>query len=487
MKVPDILGGLVSLDRQASVPLGQQIYRAIRSAVGNGHFKPGMVLPSSRDLANRLGVSRNTVNVAFELLQAEAIVTVGPGRARIISDSAVLEGEGRSLPSASGSAKLSARGACLAADLRGDNWAFRHGALQPGAPALDSFPHDLWGRFLRRAARRISQPELLYENATGHPELTHVLSEYLASERGVRAEPHQIIVTGSMQASLSGLSQALADPGDLAWIEDPGYLGARTAFVGAGLSVHGMPVDHDGAVVDAMAGHGSSPKLIYVTPSHSYPFGSRMTLARRLKLLEVARERGAIILEDDYDSEFLFEGRPIAALQGLAQADEVIYLGTFSKSLLPGLRVSYCVVPDHLADGLRRVFRQTGRLANVHAQIALADFISSGEYRAHLKRIRQLYQVRGRALVQALKSRLGNALFVEMPTGNVQIAVRFRGAVDDGLLAKKLQARGFAVSPLSPCFLDRPVEPGLIIGFAAATSAQIEAFATALSELLEEG
>ncbi len=485
MTVPDLPEGVLTLDRSASVPLSQQIYRGIRDAVGRGVLKPGMRLPSSRRLAKGLNISRNTVNTAFELLRAETIVSVGRGSAPVISGGVLLEGERRTAAAAVAGGKLSMRGELLAENLRSESWGFRHGALQPGAPALDAFPHDLWGRCLRRAARVPPTAELLYENALGHPALTHVLADYLASERGVRADPEQIVVTGSMQAGLSGLAQALADPGDHAWIEDPGYLGARTAFHGAGLTMRGIPVDDDGAAIELMAERGAAPKLIYVTPSHNYPFGKRMPLQRRLKLIEAAREMGATILEDDYDSEFLFEGRPIAALQGLSTSGEVIYLGTFSKSLMPGLRVSYCVVPEPLVDGVRAVFRQTGRMSSVHVQMALADLISSGEYRAHLKRIRTLYQQRGNAVVSALQSRLGNQVDVEMPKGNVQISVRFRQEVDDTLIARQLQAHGFAVCPLSPCFLDRSPESGLIVGFAAATEAQIEGFVTVLGTLFE--
>ncbi|MBD8876265.1 PLP-dependent aminotransferase family protein [Roseibium polysiphoniae] len=484
MKVPDLLEGVLSLDRSSSLSLSQQIYRRIREAVGNGQLKPGMRLPSSRKLANRLEVSRNTVNAAFELLQAETIITVEPGSAPTVSGGVQIDGAPAQVGEAPVRGKLSARGRLLAQHLRGDSWAFRHGALQPGAPALDAFPHDLWGRYLRRAARSSPCAELLYENATGHPALTRVLADYLASERGVRTEPDQILVTSSMQAALSGLAQALADPGDHAWMEDPGYIGARSAFHGAGLKICGIPVDREGAVIEAMTGRRPSPRLVYVTPSHSYPFGSRMPLSRRLQLISAAREMGAIVLEDDYDSEFLFEGRPIAALQGLASSGEVIYLGTFSKSFLPGLRISYCVLPKPLVEGVRSVFRQTGRLSNVHAQIALADFMSSGEYRAHLKRIRDLYQQRGLALVEALRGRLGNRIEVDTPTGNVQVAVRFRSEIDDEKLARDLQARGFAVSPLSPCFVERAPEKGLVIGFAAATVPQISQFTDLLADHL---
>ncbi|MEP3046284.1 MAG: PLP-dependent aminotransferase family protein [Roseibium sp.] len=485
MKVPKFPEGILGLDRTSSVPLSQQVYRAIRDTVRLGVLKPGIQLPSSRKLARDQNISRNTVNTAYELLRAEGIVEIRLGAAPVIADfvspitASIRKSDGQQVRG------LSKRGQLLAANLRGPNWAYRHGAFQPGAPALDAFPYELWARSLRRAARMVQSPDLLYQNSCGHPELKEVLADYLASERGVRTEPHQILVTSSMQAGLSALAATLADPADTAWIEDPGYLGARTAFHGAGLTIRGMPVDGEGAIADDLLAAGSLPKLIYVTPSHHYPFGRRMSLSRRLSLIETAAEVGATILEDDYDSEFLFEGRPIAALQGLAARGEVIYLGTFSKSLLPGLRVSYLVVPEELVASLANVLRNTGRFANVHAQIALADFITSGHYRAHLKHIRNLYQERGNALVTALKAELGNAVEVEYPTGNVQISLCFNEDRDDHVIAAAMQERGFSVSPLSVCFLSEKPRSGLIIGFAQATEVQIASGVQVLKEILK--
>lgn len=501
MTIPVLPDGLVTLDRSSPLPLSQQIYRELRDAVRSGRLQPGRKLPSSRALSLTLGVSRATVNTALDLLQAEQIIMVRPGAAAVIARPETMEGADRQdvdkplpRPAASpdtgtvtevlGGRRLSARGELQAENIRGPAWSSRHGALQPGSPALDVFPHDLWGRALRRAARHGVGPHLLYEDPTGHPVLRQVLATYLSVERGVKATADQIIITSGMQAALSCFAQALADPGDLALIEDPGYLGARAAFHGAGLKVEGLRVDGQGADVTALAELSRPPRLIYVTPSHQYPFGTRMPLHRRLALLEAVRRHGGLVLEDDYDSEFLFEGRPVAALQGLAKDGEVIYLGTFSKGFLPGIRLSYCVVPQDMAADLRIVFRNSGRLANVHAQIALADFIESGEYRAHLKRIRTIYQERGHRLVAALKGALGNRVAVEEPTGNVQVTLTFNQDVDDAALAVELQRLGYAVSPLGPCYIDRPPESGLIVGFAAATQAQIDGFADCLQVLL---
>lgn len=487
MKVPELLEGICDLDKSSMLPLSQQIYRAVREAVGEGRLKAGMRLPSSRSFAAQKTISRNTVNAAYELLKAEGIIEIRPGAAPVIADGVSPEGAGTTGGGCRPARGLSSRGIKLAENLRGDSWWQRHGALQPGAPALDVFPYELWARSLRRAARTVQSPDLLYQNMLGYPPLKKVLAEYLASERGVRAEPEQVLIVPSMQAALAGITAVLSDPGDTAWIEDPGYMGARTAFYGAGLNICGLPIDEHGVRTEGLIKDGPSPRLIYVTPSHQYPFGARMPLARRLALIEAAAQLGATVLEDDYDSEFLFEGRPVAALQGLADAGEVIYLGTFSKSLLPGLRVSYVVVPADLAAPFAIAFRNLGYLANVHAQIALTDFIESGHYRAHLKKIRTLYQQRGIALVSALKEGLGNAISVEPPLGNVQVTARFNEDLDDKKIARAMQAQGFSVSPLSVCYLEAEPQPGLILGFAGASEDQIRCGVTALKAILRTG
>lgn len=485
MKVPNFLEGILDVDRMADVPLSQQVYRALREAAGNGVLKPGMRLPSSRVLAVQHGLSRNTVNTAYDLLKAEGIIETRAGAAPVVADVLPPEAARPDAPQSSAGPQLSDRGRLLAENLRGGDWGREPGALQPGAPALDCFPYELWARSLRRAARSHRSGDLLYQNTAGHPALKTVLADYLGSQRSVRTKPDQVLITTTMQSALSVLSSALSNPGDTAWIEDPGYMGARTAFYGAGLAIRGMPLDQHGPNPESLLGRSANPRLIYVTPSHQYPFGSRMSLARRLSLIETAAAVGATVLEDDYDSEFLFEGRPIAALQGLADASQVVYLGTFSKSFLPGVRLAYMVVSEGLAQPMADILRNTGRLANIHAQIALADFIQSGHYRAHLKRIRQIYQQRGLALVQTFKQVLGNAIAVDPPTGNVQVTITFSEDVDDRQIATKMQAKGYSVSPLSVCYLETPPKPGLIIGFAGAADHEISGGAEALKETLK--
>lgn len=476
--------GILTLDRTGSVPLTEQIYRGVREAVRAGLLPSGTRLPSTRRLAASLEVARNTVNTAYDLLQAEGVITIRGGAAPRIAEGLPPEGVGAAPATGAQGLRLSERGNRLAANLREEGWFREPGALQPGAPALDSFPYEEWARCLRRAARLERSTDLHYQNYTGLAALKRQLVRHLATERGVRAAPEQILITSGTQASLALLAQVLTDPGDEAWLEEPGYLGARTAFHGAGLTIRPVPTDAEGADASRMAPDLTPPKMIYVTPSHHYPFGVRMPLARRLALLKAAQAAGAVVLEDDYDSEFLFSGRPVAALYGLAQEGQVIYLGTFSKSLMPGLRLAYCVVPKALVAPLTQLMRNMGCAANVQAQAALAWFMDSGAYRKHLKHIREVYEERGVLLVDILKRRLGNRLEVAPPTGNVQVAVLFREPTDDIAVALAMQERGFAVSALSNCYLGAERRSGLIIGFAGASREQIDRGADALADLL---
>lgn len=478
----EALQGLFDLDRRSGVPLGEQIYRALRAAISAGRLPSGTRLPSTRALAAALGVSRNTASLAYDLLKTEGILRSSPGARHVVADPAALRAVAGRRQSGSGTATpapgLSRRGAAIASIRRWRTGPL--GALEPGVPAVDLFPHDIWLRALRRAARRIDPGDLAYRNPAGLPELRRVLSEHLADQRGVVASPAQIVVGPSMQAMLDVLARLLTDEGDAAWLEEPGYLGARAAFVAAGARIVPVGLDSDGMV----PGYGMpAPKLIYLTPSHQYPTGVMMPLARRLDLLDRARAAGAVILEDDYDSEFLFEGRAIAAMQGLDPSGRVIYLGTFSETMLPGLRLGYAVVPEALAGPLASALRNTGHLAAVHVQAAMADFIGSGHFRAHARRTMAVYRQRGEALVAALRARLGDRMEVGLPAGGLQLLVRFREPIDDEAVAAGMGRRGFGVGALSGLCLGAP-QRGLVIGYTTASDEVVGAAVAALAEEL---
>lgn len=471
-----MLEGLIVLDPGGG-PLPEQIYRAIGAAAHSGRLKPGAALPSSRQLAAGLGVSRNSVNAGYELLRADGIVAVRPGAApRVVARPDL---ERIHIEGVSEARGLSRRGIAIAVDLRGQR---RPGRLEPGAPDETLFPADLWARTLRRVARRKFGEAAIYGALDGLPRLKALLADHLARQRGVSAVPEQVLIVPSTQSALALAAQCLADPGDTVLVESPGYFGARTAFAGAGLVTRALEVDAQGAD-PAGIDLADAPRLIYVTPSHHYPTGARMTLQRRMDLLQATRRAGAVVLEDDYDSEFLWHGRGIAALQGISAGPEVIYLGTTAKSLLPGLRLSYMVVPSELAASFSQAQRNLGLRVNIHAQAAFADLIESGALATHLRRIAKTYEARGRLLVETLRERFGSALAVDMPMGGLQAVARFTTPRDDTAIAASLAVEGFETPALSS-YCAGVKRSGLIIGFADATTGRVARFAGRLERLL---
>ncbi|WP_332717862.1 MocR-like pyridoxine biosynthesis transcription factor PdxR [Pelagibacterium mangrovi] len=474
-----MIEGLIVLEPGAG-PLPEQIYRAIGDAARSGRLKPGTALPSSRQMAEGLGISRNSVNAGYELLRADGVVAVRQGAVPRI----VARGELESANLGGGAAEgcLSERGKAIAVNLRPALGGRHSGHLEPGAPDEALFPADLWARTLRRAARLKFGASAIYGSTEGLPKLRTVLADYLARQRGVNADPDQILIIPSTQSGLALAARCLADPGDTALVESPGYFGARTAFAGAGLAVQPLEVDAQGADPAAI-GQGAPPRLIYVTPSHQYPTGARMPLQRRMDLLKAARRAGALVLEDDYDSEFLWQGRGIAALQGISEGSEVIYMGTTAKSLLPGLRLAYMVVPRALSAPLVQAQRNLGLRVNIHTQAAFAELIESGALLTHLKRIARIYEQRGRLLVETLRDRLSGAVAADMPMGGLQAVARFVQPRDDVAIAAALTAEGFETPSLSSyCAGEKRL--GLIIGFADATEKRVTRFADRLERLL---
>lgn len=477
-----MFSGIIDIDRNSQLNLSEQIYRQVRLAVRDGNLTEGQQLPSSRKLAVTLGVSRNTVSQAYELLKAEMILSVKSGAKAYISSRHPLSGEKRrsqtGKPSGLG---LSKRGVKTSENARQNYRVYEGGILQSGVPALDLFPRDAWARSLRRSSRLLREEDVLYRHISGLPQLKSQLAEYLFKSRGVKASEEQILITTSTQASLSLLSRCLADPGDDVFIEDPGYLGARGAFNAHDLSLNTLDVDDEGARLPSHA-KDINPRLIYLSPSHQFPLGYCMSLSRRLAFIEYARQKKAFILEDDYDSEFLLTDRPIASLQGLAAGPEVIYLGTFAKTMLPGIRVAYMVVSKPLLKPLSQAIRNIGVMASVPIQAALADFMKSGQYHAHLRKTRLAYDRRGKALISELRRQLGNEVDVIAPSGGVQLIIKFNPQRDDKVIARKLQEKGIGVSALSLTYLNKG-HSGLIIGYSGANENQIR---TGVGEISSE-
>lgn len=466
---PVALERLVALSADRSEPLAVQLYRDVLSAIVSGQIAGGR-LPSSRATAEVLGVSRNTVNTAYDLLRADGAVAISAGAAPRVAATAKAVPHPPAPPSSD--LALSPRGRMWADTSRDRD---RAAWMAPGQPDEALFPRDEWARHLRRAARQPLAGAFGYQDYAGFAALRAVLARRLAADRGIVTRPEHILITPGTQASLTLIALALAAPGDRALIEDPGYGGARAAFSGAGLALHPLPVDRSGADPT-----GAPPaRLFYLTPANQYPLGHRLSLSRRQAVIAHAQKHNALLVEDDYDSEFLWHGREIAALQ--AQAPErTLTLGTLSKALMPGLRLGWIVAPPSLAAQLAAAQRAMGFAANVHAQGALADFIDSGRYRAHLMRIAARYGERGRALATAVRALPG--VTADDPDGGVQLAIHLPEGTEETSLAA-LHGAGFGTAGLSSYAMKARVS-GLVSGFADATTERISRFVSVLAAAL---
>jgi len=482
----DVFSGIIDLDRSAAGSLYRQIYEQLRSAILKGQLAAGTHIPASRTMAGQLGVARNTVLAAVEQLAAEGFLDARQGSGTVVS--------ARLAPELTRAARVtstvaprefrfSRAGEALASIRRDSGMGDAPRTFMPGIPDLDAFPREIWARLLRRASQRLDPVSAAYGAMAGVTPLREALCEHLREARGVSADPDQIIITSSAQAALDLLARALLDEGDPVWVEDPGYLGSRATLLGAGASLVPMPVDDHGLDLSTSK---TVPRLIYVTPSHQYPTGRLMSLARRLELLDCAERHDASIIEDDYDSEFQFQGRPVAALQGLDRSGRVLYVGTFSKILQPGIRVGYVVVPKALAEPLARMQRNTGQVVSAGVQHALADFISEGHLRAHVRRMCALYEERQDILVQAVEKHLDGILRVERPAGGMQLIAELDGAQDDVMFSKALAAKGITARPISRFYLDEPKRRGFLLGFAGYSEAAINRGIKEMAGVLQE-
>ena len=468
---PDIWAALLRPDPASDETLPLQLARAIRQAALAGRLAEGDALPATRACADLLGIGRNAVITAYELLAAEGIITTAQGKRPRIAPLHL-----PASPAAPQAIALSQRARAL--PVTPTPHATR---MSPGSPDPRLFPADLWGRALRRAARHRQDGAEGYTHFAGLPELRQVLADHLHRHRGLAVGPDDILITSGTQASLTLCAHGFADTGARALVENPGYRNARTAFVAAGLDCAPLPVDAQGAAPHLADFAGA--KLVYVTPSTQYPAGMRMPMARRLALVAQAKAAGAVVIEDDYDSEFVWHGRGIAAIGALPDRGGVVTIGSAAKSLLPGLRIGWLVAPHGAADGLRQMHRRLGLAANVHAQAALADVMGAGSYRHHIQKISQTYHERMLTLHAALTNALPDGCALSLPDGGLQLTVTCPALADDRQWAAALQALGYGVTALSDYDMTGATK-GLVVGFGLMEPREAKPFARACAAAL---
>ena len=462
-----------TLDRSQSAPIYRQLYQRFRESIADGRLRPGDRVPAVRALAAQLNLARGTVEAAYQLLIGEGYLIARGAAGTIVSpqlaavSSSIVHAPPVAapyLPNHSGALPL---------------------ALQMGLPALDAFPRKLWTRLAGRQLRQAGLEGLVYPDPRGHAPLRAAIASYLGISRGITCRPEQVFVCAGYRACLDLISHTLMHPGDGCWLEEPGYFMARNALLEAGAQLVPVAVDDQGLDVAQGIARCPDARFAVVTPTHQSPLGVSLSLPRRLALLGWANRQGSWIIEDDYDSEYRYQGKPLPALKSLDQQGRVLYTGTFSKVLFPGLRLAYLVVPDAQSDAFAR---QADRLHNHCPQLLQATvsaFLCEGHFARHLKKMRTLYARRRQWLVAALQQQFGERLSINPQAGGMHLIAGLRDG-DDVELAQRARAIGIAVEPLSQWYLEAKPRHGLVLGFTnIATAEQAATVALRLAQVIQ--
>jgi GntR family transcriptional regulator/MocR family aminotransferase len=461
----------IHLNRDSTAPLYQQLYFALRGQILGGVLRPGMGLPPSRKLAQQLGVARVTVTEAYAQLEAEGYVTSRQGAGTFVADGLALADSEMAVfqPTLSDWGRR-----VLRLRVEGNTAAPR--------PEIDfgfgrSFPHifpyDIWRRLLDRYLSTDDVMLSRYGSVAGYYPLRQALADYLGQWRGVRCTAEQVVIVNGAQQALDILSRLYLSPGEEVLLESPGYAQAAAVFRLFGAKLTALPVDGQGFPVEQIPAN-SRARLAFVTPSNQFPRGGTLPLSRRLKLLAWARANGAIIVEDDYDGELRYEGRPFTALQGLADDGRVVYLGTFSKVLFPALRLSYVVLPPAMVTPFVQAKGVVDRGAPTLTQAAVADFISEGHFERHLRHLRQAYGRRWQVLVNALDRYLGDRVYFTRVPAGLHVMLYLEDGLEETAVVTRAAEAGVGVYPGKQYHLLNPAPPSILLGFSGLDEREIE-------------
>lgn len=484
---------MIPVDRTLRTPLVDQLYDGVRTAIAQGTLEPGARLPSTRELARQLGLTRFTVDDAYARLVAEGYLDARHGSGTYVAERVrmpVSPGQGGSLLTPA-EPQLSAWA---------DRLPMRPGSDVPpsgvefnflgGVPAFELLPLTTWHRLIARESRRLDLAHYSYGETTGLPELREEIAAWVSRSRGVACEPDQVMVTSGSQQSMDLVMRLTLDAGTTAVVEDPCYRWARTIAGMTGATVCPVPVDAEGIQVGLLPGSEVRPRIVCVTPSHQYPTGGVLPLARRLDLLEWARSMNALVLEDDYDGELRYDSRPLPALAALANAPggpaNVIYMGSFSKVLYPALRLGYLVVPFRLVEVFATAKATVDRHPPTLTQAIVAAFIREGHFERHLARMRRAYASRHDALVAGLESDLAGVAFRDYATtsAGLHLMVRIGMDVPEQDLVQRALKAGIAVEGASSCFSTAPAQPHLFLGYAQMSEPEIRRGIARLAEVI---
>lgn len=442
--------------REQAAPIYLQLYRRYREAIAAGKLQPGDRVPSVRSLASELNLARGTVETAYQMLTSEGYFVARGAAGTVVSPRLANLPEPRKAKAAVRSVHESPRPRTV------------HGEALPfqmGLPALDAFPRKTWARLAGRTLRTSQTEAMAYPDPAGYELLRCAIATYLGISRGITCSHEQVFVTTGYRGALELVCRTLLQAGSLGWYEDPGYIIARWFLERIGMRLEPVPVDEEGLNVGMGQRRAPQARFAVVTPTHQSPMGVALSLPRRLELLEWANRRQAWIIEDDYDSEFRYHGRPLPALKSLDRDGRVLYTGTFSKVLLPGLRLAYLVVPVSQVGRFRDTVNLLAGPGSILPQAMVADFMEQGHFARHLRKMRTLYAARRGHLVEALVQTTGDRLHVRPQAGGMHVLADLNAAQDDTVLAAAAQANGFSVQALNNWRMRKSPRGGLLMGF----------------------
>lgn len=466
------------LEEQSALPLYRQLYDRVLAAVAAGTLSPGDRLPSARAMAKELGVARGTVELAYSLLASEGyLLALGQKGTVINPELQKPVSEATALPVSSQ----------VIEDAPDSLW--RPPQLLPfqmGVPALDAFPRKIWARLGARYLRGMRQGDLDYPAPHGLAALRSAIASYLQVSRGIDCGAHQVFITSGWRNSLSLVAHTLLQPGECAWVEDPGYPTTRQVLRQFGLDLEAVPVDAEGMNVEHAIAGSRTAQVVMVTPGHQSPLSMALSLPRRQLLLDWAARTGGWIVEDDYDGEYRYVSRPLPALASLDRHGRVLYAGTFSKVLFPGIRLAYLVVPQAQVAAFERVGRALFAAGSPSiTQALVAEFVAEGHFARHIQRMRRLYNERRALTIEALDRSLPKGLQVERSPGGMHLVLRLPEDVSDTALAEQVLARGMSVQALSRWAASSQRQSGLLLSFTnCATTAPGEQLGALISKLL---
>jgi len=471
---------LIPLDHASPEPLHRQVYRGMREAILGGRLSSGAQIPSSRWLADYLGVSRTTVLGAFDQLVAEGFIVGVVGSGSYVAQpfpDRLLQVRRNALTSdvrVARPVRLADRIVRLGQELKGP----RHlvgpiSVFRIGLPPVDAFPLSVWNRLAGARHRKLETNQLRHGPPRGSEALRQAIVTHHAVARGVRCSPDQVIVLSSAQEAMDLACRVVLNPGEAVWFEEPGYTGARAALIAAGAHIVPVPVDGEGLVVERGIVTAPDARLVYVTPSHQFPTGVTMSLERRLALLDWAARSDAWILEDDYDSEYRYAGCPLTALQGLDVSGRVLYIGTFNKTVFPALRLAYLVLPESLVDPALALRRRGAQHAPTIEQLILTDFLEGGHYVRHIRAMRALCRERRDALIAAMEREAAGLLSVSRPDTGLHAVAWLPPGVDDQEASRVAAEHGVEAVALSCYCVTQPERGGLVLGYGGIRTSEI--------------